>query len=234
MLLQIKNYSVGYYSIHYPIIGDINFSLNKGDIIGLTGRNGCGKSSLLKGILGLTPYRKGNVILKNKFIEFYNWAQIAKLGMFGYLPQRDRIFLDLTVKENLSVPHYNKISNYNRKIEQILKEPLFVDLFPRLNENASLLSGGQKLILALACLTLFDPPILFLDEPSDGLDKNNQNNLIKLLNKYRSNGKSIIIAEQNLDILNQLGASIYAIEPVNSSLVVTDESESFPNTLIKK
>jgi branched-chain amino acid transport system ATP-binding protein len=200
-MLKVQNISTGY-SKNMTIIENVNFSLSEGKILGIIGNNGCGKSTLLKSLLGLAPYRTGKICLFDKDISNYSSEQIATSGQIGYLPQRDRIFQNLTVYENVLIPCFEKKNIKRKDADQIFNREIFNDLLNFKNASASYLSGGQTLLLALACLVLFDPPILFLDEPSDGLDYNKKNKLVELLNELRSQKKGIVMVEQNIDILN--------------------------------
>lgn len=209
-MLEAQNISAGY-SKNMTIIENVSFTLSEGEIIGIIGKNGCGKSTLLKSMLGLAPYRSGREILFGMDISSYSAEHIAKTGLIGYLPQRDRIFQNLTVYENILIPYFGKNTKNRKEIDQILDREIFKDLLEFKNTSASYLSGGQSLILALACLVLFDPKIFILDEPSDGLDYNKKNKLVELLNELKTKGKGIIMVEQNIEILQELNSGIFTV-----------------------
>jgi len=209
-MLEVKNISVGY-SKNVMIIENVSFSLIKGKILGIIGKNGAGKSTLLKGLLGLAPYRMGEVFLFDKDISNHSSEQIAKSGFIGYLPQRDRIFQNLTVYENILIPCFGKKNIKRKDVDQIFTREIFKDLLNYKNTSASYLSGGQTLLLGLACLTLYNTPIYVLDEPSDGLDYNKKNKLVEILNEFRTQGKGIIMVEQNIEILKEINADILLV-----------------------
>jgi branched-chain amino acid transport system ATP-binding protein len=212
-MLSIRNISAGY-SKNLTIIRNVSFELTEGEILGIIGKNGCGKSTLLKALLGLAPYRTGKIFLFDKDISNSSSEHIAKTGLIGYLPQRDRIFQNLSVYENVLIPYFGKKKIHRKGADQIFTKEIFGDLLHYKNTCASFLSGGQALLLALACLVLYDPPIFYLDEPSDGLDNNKKTKLIELLNELRELKKGIIMVEQNVEILNELNSDIYSIEEI--------------------
>ncbi|PKP35421.1 MAG: hypothetical protein CVU00_02375 [Bacteroidetes bacterium HGW-Bacteroidetes-17] len=214
-MIEVQNISAGY-SKNLTIFENVSFSLTEGKILGIIGKNGCGKSTFLKSLLGLTPYRDGKVSLFGKDISNYSAEQISKLGLIGYLPQRERIFPNLSVYENLLIPCFGK-KNLNRTdVDHVFDKEIFNDLFAFKKTSASYLSGGQSLLLALACLIIFDPPIFVLDEPSDGLDYHKKDKLVELLQYLRGLNKGIIMVEQNVNILQELNADILHVEGVQS------------------
>ncbi|MBN1639572.1 MAG: ATP-binding cassette domain-containing protein [Ignavibacteriales bacterium] len=232
-MIEISNFFVGY-SKNLPILGNVNLTIFKNKVVGIKGMNGCGKSTLLKGILGIIPYRMGKVVLFEKDISNWNYNEISNLGYVGYLPQRERIFKNLTVKENLDIAQYfRKSTNSKYNQDSILLSSYFKELKIHLNQSASILSGGQSLLLAIACLMNYDPPILILDEPTDSLDTEKRTQIVQILENWKNEGKAVLIVEQDQEILSSISDEIYEITDVYNYSSYSDEIK-FPYTLIKK
>lgn len=163
-MLMIEGLNLYYGESH--IIRGVDLKVNSGETACLLGRNGMGKTTLLKGIMGLLPARKGGIYLEDKDITKTTPAQRAKLGM-GFVPQGREIFPTLTVYENLLVA-------LEARRDKIRKVPDIVfELFPMLNDfrdrKGGDLSGGQQQQLAIGRALTLDPKILILDEPTEGI-----------------------------------------------------------------
>ena len=162
--LNIEDLNVFYGQSH--ILFDVGMKVKAGETACLLGRNGVGKTTLLKGVMGLLPASKGKIYLDDKDVTKASPAQRAKLGM-GYVPQGRDIFPQLTVQENLLVALEARRDNI-RKIPDVVFE-LFPILKEFLDRRGGDLSGGQQQQLAIGRALTLDPKLLILDEPTEGI-----------------------------------------------------------------
>lgn len=206
-MLIVENYTAGYANNQY-LFHEMSFKLKPHEIIGIRGINGCGKSTFIKGLINLTPIKKGKIFMDNDNISYWNTSQIFKLKSIGYLSQRERIFNHLTVWENIKL--YSYYSKRGGIIETDFYEKMLSVINDKKNIPAANLSGGEQLILNLLCITILNPNTILLDEPSDSLDTKFKELLIQIL-LYWKKTKSILIVEQNLDILENVSTRIYDI-----------------------
>ena len=197
-MLKVENYTAGY-AVNQFLFKDVSFKLETGQIIGVTGLNGSGKSTFIKGLLNFVSFKKGKVFLDGDDITNWNPTNIFRKKSIAYLSQRERVFKHLTVDEHLKLYHA-----YSKKNEQNGVEPQLYDfLRPHKDALASNLSGGEQLILALLCISILNPDFVFLDEPSDSLDVNYKEILLHILSSWKSN-KGILVVEQNIEILKTI------------------------------
>ncbi|MCL7390411.1 MAG: ABC transporter ATP-binding protein [Thaumarchaeota archaeon] len=194
-LLHVKNVNSGYGKT--PILWDITFTVNKGEIAVLIGPNSAGKSTLLKTILGVIHPFSGSIFLEGKNITRLPPYKVVKEGL-SLVPERGGLFPDLTVLENLEVTAY--AANNYRNLEENLSEvfELFPALKTRINQKAGTLSGGEQRMLVIARTLLLKPKMLMLDEPSCGLAPRIVHSLFELIKRINSTGITILLAEQNL------------------------------------
>ena len=210
-LLKIENLSSGYGST--IIVNDFSFEVKEGQILSITGSNGMGKTTLMKSIMGLIDARVGKVFFKNEDITDVSPDYRSKLGI-GYVPQGREIFSALTVEQNILLPIYSR-KNLKLNIQAKLQE--IYNLFPILEEkkdaNGSSLSGGQQQQLAIARALIFDPDIIILDEPAEGI----QPSIVKfigstLINLSKNLKKAFIVVEQNISLISQLNSDCLLVE----------------------
>ena len=210
-LLKIENLSSGYGST--IIVNDFSFEVEEGQILSITGSNGMGKTTLMKSIMGLIDARVGKVFFKNEDITDVSPDYRSKLGI-GYVPQGREIFSALTVEQNILLPIYSR-KNLKLNIQAKLEE--IYNLFPILKEkkdaNGSSLSGGQQQQLAIARALIFDPDIIILDEPAEGI----QPSIVKfigstLINLSKNLKKAFIVVEQNISLISQLNSDCLLVE----------------------
>ena len=210
-LLKIENLSSGYGST--IIVNDFSFEVEEGQILSITGSNGMGKTTLMKSIMGLIDARVGKVFFKNEDITNVSPDYRSKLGI-GYVPQGREIFSALTVEQNILLPIY---SRKNLKLNVQVKLQEIYNLFPILKEkkdaNGSSLSGGQQQQLAIARALIFDPDIIILDEPAEGI----QPSIVKfigstLINLSKNLKKAFIVVEQNISLISQLNSDCLLVE----------------------
>jgi branched-chain amino acid transport system ATP-binding protein len=192
--LKVDNVNVFYGNSQ--ILFDLSLHAQKGKTLALLGRNGAGKSTTLKSLIGLVPINSGHYILQNKNIENLLSYQMAKLGV-GYVPEDRQVFKLHTVEGNLLIGAKN---NFNKDNNFHLKE--IYDFFPLLydlkDRDAGLLSGGEQQMLSIARTLMGNPDILLLDEPSEGLAPIIVQDIAKLIKNLQNTDVTIIIAEQNI------------------------------------
>ncbi len=165
MILDVRNIQT-FYGESQALQG-VTLHLDEGETVCILGRNGAGKSTTLKSIMGLTPPRSGEVIFDGKPIHGLPAHQIARAGI-GYVPEDRRIFPGLTVRDNLEVASYQRKGNAARwTVDGILKK--YEMLGERADQDGATLSGGQQQMLAVARSLMIQPRLLLLDEPNEGL-----------------------------------------------------------------
>ena len=211
ILLKVENISSGYGST--TIVKNFSFDVMRGEILSVTGSNGMGKTTLMKTIMGLIDSRNGKIFYKTEDVTNLSPDYRSKLGI-GYVPQGREIFSSLTVEQNIMLPIYTR-KNISLEIKNKLEETY--SLFPILKEkrsaNGSSLSGGQQQQLAIARALIFDPEIIILDEPAEGIQPSIVsfigNTLLELAEKSK---KTFIVVEQNISLISQLNSDCIVVE----------------------
>jgi branched-chain amino acid transport system ATP-binding protein len=191
-MLEVRDIHT-YYGDSYVLQG-ISLRVEKGQVVGILGRNGVGKTTLIRSIVGFTPPRQGQVIFKGQDITRWPSNRSVALGM-GLVPQGRRVFRTLTVVENLAVARGN---TGPWTIERML------ELFPRLRERrrsrAGQLSGGEQQMLAIGRALMTNPELLLMDEPTEGLAPLLVREVGRAIEGLKARGLSILLVEQNLPL----------------------------------
>jgi branched-chain amino acid transport system ATP-binding protein len=186
-----------YYGDAYVLQG-LSLSLEKGQILGLLGRNGVGKTTLVNSIVGFVPPRRGRIVFKGDDVTTLSSFATVRKGM-GLVPQGRRVFTSLTVEENLKVA---KAKEGGWTLGRVY------EMFPRLEERrrqrAKTLSGGEQQMLAIARGLMTDPDCLIMDEPSEGLAPIIIQHVWQVVTKLKQQGLSILLVEQNAALAMQL------------------------------
>lgn len=209
-LLEVERLNTFYGQSH--ILFDVSLTVEQGEVVCLLGRNGAGKSTTLKSIIGLVPPRSGSIRFKGKEIAGLPPYRIARMGI-GYVPEERRIFANLSVRENLEVARRQTNGGGNGRLwnmERVLS--LFPRLHPFLERRAGTLSGGEQQMLTIARTLMTNPDLLLLDEPSEGLAPVVVQALKEQLIKLKETGLTIILAEQNVRFVSGLGDKVYILE----------------------
>ncbi|MGB6066251.1 MAG: ABC transporter ATP-binding protein [Desulfomonilaceae bacterium] len=192
-MLHVKGINTYYGTSH--VLQDITFQVKRGEAVALLGRNGMGKTTTLRSIMGLTPPRSGSIRFQGEEIRKLPSYLIAKRGL-SYIPDDLRIFPDLTCEENLEIArHVCKRPGYWTK-EKV--ESLFPILADRRKQKGSSFSGGEKKMLSLGRSLMMNPALILLDEPSEGLAPLIVRRLVDIICEIRSHGITILLADQNL------------------------------------
>ena len=210
MALEVKNLESWYGESH--ILHGLNFAVRDGEVVTLLGRNGAGRSTMLKTILGLTSKRTGSIsVFGNETIGLPTY-QIARLGI-GYCPEERGIFGSLDAQENLLLPP--KVSSGGMELEEIYE--MFPNLYERRNSPGTRLSGGEQQMLAMARILRTGAKLLLLDEITEGLAPVIVEKLGEVVSKLRNRGFTIVLVEQNFRFAAELADRHYVVE---SGLIV--------------
>lgn len=198
--LVVKDLNVYYDQVH--ILQDVSFEIGSRPVA-MIGRNGMGKTTLAKALLGLVPARSGSMQFGGKELTKLNPYQIAKAGI-GYVPQGRRIWPSLSTHEHLQMVGSKASDRWN--IDAVY------ELFPRLGERSKVgaanLSGGEQQMLAIGRALLTNPRLLVMDEPSEGLAPAIVEHLSNTLKLLADEGQEVFLIEQNLRFATQLGEQI--------------------------
>jgi branched-chain amino acid transport system ATP-binding protein len=204
-----------YYGDSYVLHG-LSLDLRPGQIVVILGRNGMGKTTLIRSVAGLTPPRRGDVIFEGRSFIGRPPYSIAQAGV-AIVPQGRRIFKSLTVQENLALPTSALAGRRPERIpgrkhwdmQEVLKE--FPQLAERLDNAGGSLSGGEQQMLAIGRALMANPSLILMDEPSEGLSPKLVQRVEEIMRSLRAHGHSILLVEQNLALAMSVADSIYVI-----------------------
>ena len=208
VILQVEALNAFYGRAH--ILFDVGLEVRRGEVVALMGRNGAGKSTTMKALMGLLERTYGKVNLRGEDISHAKPHRIARLGM-GYVPEERRIFTDLTVMENLEV------GRQPARIDGLswTPEKLFA-LFPNLADMPSRpggqMSGGEQQMLTVARTLMGNPYLLLLDEPSEGVAPVIVEQMAAMILQLKRAGMSILLSEQNLHFAALVSDRAYVLE----------------------
>jgi branched-chain amino acid transport system ATP-binding protein len=205
--LEISGLHAWYGESH--ILHDVNLTVEKGEVVTLLGRNGAGRSTTLRAIMGLTGTRKGSIKINGVESIDLPTHKIAHLGV-GYCPEERGIFSSLTAEENLMLPPVVSSTDKGMSVAEIY------DMFPNLKERrfsqGTRLSGGEQQMLAVARILRTGARLLLLDEISEGLAPVIVQALARMITTLRANGYTIIMVEQNFRFAAPLADRFYVVE----------------------
>jgi branched-chain amino acid transport system ATP-binding protein len=191
------------------ILFEVSLNVAQGEIVCLLGRNGAGKSTIMKSIMGLTPPRQGTVTFKGEVISGKKPYQIARRGI-GFVPDDRRVFADLTVGENLEISERKTNGNSTWNKQKVY------EFFPQLHRlegrKAGFLSGGEQQMLTIARALMTNPELLLLDEPTEGLAPLLVRMLEEQILRLKENGLTVLLAEQNQKVALSLSDRGYLID----------------------
>ncbi len=203
-MLDVKGIHT-YYGLSH-ILFDISLMVSKGEIVGLLGRNGAGKSTTMRSIMGLTPPKKGAITFNEREITGRKPYLLVREGI-GYVPDDRRVFAGLSVDDNLEIA-FKRNDGWNKN--------RVYDLFPALahmkTRRAGNLSGGEQQMLTIARALMNSPELLLLDEPTEGLAPLIVRDLENQILKLKDEGISILLSEQNVRSALKLIDRVYVID----------------------
>jgi urea transport system ATP-binding protein len=213
-----------------PILKDFSFGLEQGKCLCVLGRNGVGKTTLMRTIMGLTDRSVGDIVVNGQNINGSQTYQRAKLGI-GYVPQGRGILAEFTVRENIMLGTFARPDGKPDIPEICLR--LFPYLKANLDRRAGLLSGGQKQQLAIARALAVDPKVLLLDEPTEGIQPNIVHEIgDTLLRLNKEFGITLLLTEQHIKVARRLGDAFLMVD--NGRVVATGAIENLDAALIQK
>ena len=208
MILSLNELDVAYGRAQ--VLYGVSLEVDAGEVVALVGRNGAGKSTTLRAVMGLIPPSRGGVAYDGT--EITGWAphRIARLGL-GYVPEERRIFTELTVAENLEVGRRTAHNGAAPWTPERLCA-LFPNLAELMQRRGNEISGGEQQMLALARTLMGNPRVLLLDEPSEGLAPVIVDQLVRSLEALRDEGIAILLSEQNLRLAGAVAGRAAIIE----------------------
>jgi branched-chain amino acid transport system ATP-binding protein len=209
-LIRVEDLHTYYGKSH--ILYGVSLAVGRGEVVGLLGRNGVGKSTTLKTIMGLVPPSQGTITLDAQPVTGMPAHKLAKLGI-GYVPEDRRIFRLLTVMENLRTGLDRPGVSDTRKQE--LLDKVFA-YFPVLGERRAqaggTLSGGEQQMLAIARAMMLEPKIILLDEPTEGLMPRMVSQIRQIIDVLHREGVAILLVEQNVPLTLEASQRVYIME----------------------
>lgn len=205
-LLRLTDIHTYYGKSH--ILQGVSLSVREGSIVALLGRNGMGKTTTVRSIIGLTPPQRGEASFREKSVLGLRSYHIARLGI-GLVPQGRHIFPSLTVEENLMMSARSRGKSNPWSLDRVYS------LFPVLKERArirgTLLSGGEQQMLTLGRALITNPDLLLMDEPSEGLAPLVVREIGRVVVQLRDSGFSVLLVEQNLPMALSVADYVYVI-----------------------
>ena len=193
------------------VLNNLNLEIKSGESISIIGASGSGKSTLLHVLSSLDRADSGDIILDNLFLSEINENELCKIRLrkIGFIYQFHHLINELTVKENIALPLMIDKKNRSEIFNSVNKVIEQVDLKKRENFQIEKLSGGERQRVAIARSIVHDPKIIFADEPTGNLDKNNARNIFALLNDLANyNKSSLLMATHDLEIASKLNKSL--------------------------
>jgi len=206
MLLEVKQINTFYGISH--ILFDVSLEIDKGEVVCILGRNGVGKTTMLRSIMGLTNARSGSILFSGSEIRKKRPFEIARLGI-GFVPEDRIIFPELTVKENLEMGLKRNVSGPWTFDRVYLMFPI---LEKRQGQMGGTLSGGEQQMLTIARTLMGNPRLLLLDEPSEGLSPLVVKELEGQVRRLKDEGMPILLSEQNSTFTLKLSDRAYILE----------------------
>jgi branched-chain amino acid transport system ATP-binding protein len=196
-----------YYGESYVLRG-VSLQISEGSVVALLGRNGMGKTTAIRSIIGFTPPRRGQVLYRGKEMRNLSPDKIAKLGI-GLVPQGRYIFPSLSVKENLTMSARGAGKADSWSLDKVYA--LFPILKERSSSRGTLLSGGEQQMLAIGRALMTNPQLILMDEPSEGLAPLIVKEVGKVISQLKQKGFSILLVEQNLPMALKVADYLYIL-----------------------
>jgi branched-chain amino acid transport system ATP-binding protein len=204
-MLAVRNIHVNYGPSQ--VLHGVSLDVKPGEIVAVIGRNGVGKSTLMRAIMGLTPARSGEILFKGQQIESLPSHRIARLGL-GYVPQGRRVFPSLNVREHLTVTA-RETGPLPWTMARVCE--MFPNLAARLGQSGAKLSGGEQEMLATGRALVANPELMLMDEPTEGLAPLMVRELGRLVGALKEAGTSVLLVEQQLAFVLKFADRVYIL-----------------------
>lgn len=217
-MLELNSVNSFYGKAH--VLNDLSFSVARGQVVALLGRNGAGKTTAMKSIMQLVRPRSGKVTFLDQDITGLAPHRVAKMGL-GYVPEERRIFTDLTVMENLEVGRQPAREGTVKWTQEMLFE-LFPNLAERRDNRGKALSGGEQQMLTIARTLMGNPSFVLLDEPSEGIAPVIVEQMARVIQQLKAEGLTVLLSEQNLH---------FARAVADMAVIIEGGSQKFSGTL---
>jgi branched-chain amino acid transport system ATP-binding protein len=212
-LLEVSGLQAWYGAAH--ILFDVSLRVGRGEVVALLGRNGAGKSTTMKAIMGLVHKRRGILVFMGRDISKSEPHEVAARGL-GFVPEDRRIFTDLTVSENLEVGRQMPRHWPDGSAAPVWDPQRLFALFPNLGEMpdraGASMSGGEQQMLAVARTLMGNPFLVLLDEPSEGVAPIIVEQMAQMIMELKAQGVSILLSEQNLHFAEMVSDRAYVLE----------------------
>ena len=212
-LLEARGLNAWYGAAH--ILFDVSLQVNRGEVVALMGRNGAGKSTTLKALMGMLVKRKGSVSFLGKDISRSEPHEVARMGL-GYVPEDRRVFGDLSVMENLEVGRQSARQWSDGSAAPLWTHERLFKLFPNLGEMpdrpGGRMSGGEQQMLTVARTLMGNPFLVLLDEPSEGVAPVIVEQMAHMILELKAQGVSILLSEQNMHFAELVSDRAYVLE----------------------
>ncbi len=197
------------------ILFDVSLNVRRGEVVALMGRNGAGKSTTLKAVMGMLSKRKGSLRFMGRDISKSQPYEVAKLGL-GFVPEDRRVFTDLTVLENLEVGRQLPRQWPDGTAAPVWTHAQLFTLFPNLGEMpdrpGGRMSGGEQQMLTVARTLMGNPYLVLLDEPSEGVAPVIVEQMVQMILQLKAQGVSILLSEQNMHFAELVSDRAYVLE----------------------
>jgi ABC-type branched-subunit amino acid transport system ATPase component len=191
------------------ILHGVSITVDEGEVVTIIGPNGCGKSTLMKAIVGLVRVRNGRVTFRGREISSSPPETIVRTGLC-YVPQTNNVFPSLSIRENLEMGAFVRRDDFRERIDDMFE--VFPDLAVQPGRKAGSLSGGQRQMLAIARAMMLDPKIILLDEPTEGLMPRLVGQIREIIDVLRQANVSILLVEQNVPMTLAVSDRVYLME----------------------
>ena len=217
MILEMCDVDAGYCQVQ--VLRALSLGVRRGEILCLLGRNGAGKTTALKTIMGLVRPQAGEIILEGQRLDQLAAWKVARQGI-GYIPQGRRLFGELTVEENLTIGLMTRHRGARTRARVLA---MFPRLGERLDQIAGSLSGGEQQMLATARALCLEPKVLLLDEPTEGLQPSMITLIRDAVRAMAREGVAVVLVEQRVEAVLEIADRVVFIENGRAALDVTPE-----------
>jgi branched-chain amino acid transport system ATP-binding protein len=222
-LIQLDEVNAYYGQAH--ILHGVSLEVNQGEVVCLIGRNGVGKTTSLKAIMGLVQVKKGGIYVQGENITNLQTHDVLKKLSIAYVPEDRRIFTTLTVRENLILGQLNVPKSRRWSIERIFE--LFPVLKEKQHRSGAYLSGGEQQMLAIGRSLMGNPKMILLDEPCEGLAPIIVQELEEIIKRLHQEGITMILVEQSLRLAKKIGDKVFIMN--KGEIMYSGNKESLTN-----